>query len=129
MVLPLACSFRFAGSSSGSNHREYQFELGDRIESVRFTGGYKNHLTAMQVVRVADDADFCLAFEHLQQRIERGRVFAQTLAFIEGEKRQASYGFFNDFAADDRAVLVVNVCKDLGELRSVLWDWVWLLAS
>lgn len=83
----------------------------------------------MQVVRVADDADFCLAFEHLQQRIERGRVLAQTLAFIEGEKRHTSCGFFNDFAADDRAVLVVNVCKDLGELRSVLWDWVGLLVS
>ena len=129
MVLPLACSFRFAVSSSGSNHREYHFELGDRIESVRFAGGYENHLAAMQVVRVADDADFCLAFEHLQQRIERGRVLAQTLAFIEGEKRHTSCGFFNDFAADDRAVLVVNVCKDLGELRSVLWDWVGLLVS
>ena len=100
-----------------TNHRENHFEPRERLERVRLTGGHENHLAAMKAVRVACDADFCLAFDYLHNRIERGRVLAQALAFVEGEDRHAASGPFNDFAADDRAVLVVDEFKDLGDLR------------
>src|ERR1035437_9454695 len=55
----------FVVSGSGSNHRENHLEPLQRLERVRLTGGHENHLAALQAMRLASDADFRLAFEHL----------------------------------------------------------------
>ena len=102
----------------GSKHRENHLEPRERLERVRLTDEHEIHLSAMQAMRVAGDADFYLAFEHLHQCIVRGCVLAQALTFVEGEERHAAGGPFNDFAADDRAVLVVDVVKDFGDLSA-----------
>lgn len=95
-------------SGSGSNHRQNHLEPLQRLEGVRLLRGHENHLAVMQVMRLASDADFRLAFEHMRERIERGRVFAQSLAFVEGEERHTAGGLLDDLAADDGTVLVAD---------------------
>ena|ERR1035437_5549031 len=106
----------FVVSGSGSNHRENHLEPLERLERVRLTGGHENHLAALQAMRLASDADFRLAFEHLHERIERCRVLTQALSFVEGEERHAAGGPLDDLATDDRAVLVVDEFRGLGHL-------------
>src|ERR1035437_2641618 len=106
----------FVVSGSGSNHRENHLEPLERLECVRLTGGHENHLAALQAMRLASDADFRLTFHHLHQRIERSCVFAQSLAFVEGEERHTAGGPLDDLAAHDRAVLVVDEFRGLGHL-------------
>ena len=76
--------------------------------------GHENHFAASYAIRVASDADFRHAFEHLHECIERGRVLAQVLSFIECEDGYRAGWSLDDFAADDRAVPVVH---QLGGLR------------
>src|ERR1035437_125787 len=106
----------FAVSGSGSNHRENHLEPLERLERVRLTGGHENHLAALQAMRLASDADFRLAVEHLHERVEWSCVFAQSLAFVEGEERHTAGGPLDDLAAHDRAVLVVDEFRGLGHL-------------
>ena len=60
---------------------------------MRLLRGHENHLAAMQVIRLASDADFRLAFDHMHERIERDRVFAQSLAFVEAKSVTLPVGF------------------------------------
>jgi hypothetical protein len=45
--------------------------------------GHENYLTALDMVRLALDEDFCFSFQYLNKRIERGFMLAQALTFIE----------------------------------------------
>ena len=95
-------------SGSGSNHRENHLEPLQRLERVRLTGGHENHLATLQAVGLAGNHDFRLTFHHLHQRVEWSCVFAQSLAFVEGEDRHAAGGLLDNLAADDGTVLIVH---------------------
>ena len=53
-------------------------------------GGHDNHFASLNNVRNAVYLYFCLAFYHLHGGIERGRMFAKTLSFVEREERKAA---------------------------------------
>src|SRR5665213_2416880 len=103
-------------SGSGSNHRENHFEPLKRLESVRLTGGHENHLADQQAVELAGNHNLGFAFHYLHQCVEWGRVFAQSLAFVEGEKRHTADGLLDDLAADDGTVLVTDEFGGPGHL-------------
>ena len=55
-------------------------------------GRHENHFTAGQVMRLAGNMNFHLAFDHLHQRIERRGVLAQALALVRGKERHTAGG-------------------------------------
>jgi len=101
---------------SGSDHRENHLEPPERLEGVRLTCWHENYFAAPQAVWVAGNHNFCFAFHHLHQCVERGRVFAQSLSFVEGENRHAAGGLLDDLAAHNGTVLVADEFSDLGRL-------------
>jgi hypothetical protein len=52
---------------------------------VRLIRGQKNHLPALQAMWLAGNADFRFAFEHMHERINRNRVFTQSLSFVDAK--------------------------------------------
>src|ERR1039458_9165563 len=103
---------------SGPDHRQNHFEPRPRLERVRLMGGHENHLAAGHAMRLAGNPNFHLAFDHLHQRIEWRRVFAQPLAFVEGKNCHRAGGFLDQFATHDGAVLVIDQFGGPGHLRA-----------
>src|SRR5690242_542189 len=87
--------------------------------------GHENHLAALQAMRFAGDADFDITFEHVDERIEGSRVLAQALTFVECEDGHGTGRLLDDFAADNRAVLVVHQLCGLRNF-SAESSWFWL---
>ena len=75
---------------------------------MRLIRGQENHLAALQAMRLAGDADFRLAFEHLDERVERNRVFLESLPLIKSEERHTAGGLLHDFAIDSGMGLVAH---------------------
>lgn len=67
---------------------------------------------------MAGNRDFDIAFEHLRERIERSRVLAQALSYVEREESHVADGLFDDRAADDGAVLAGDEFRDFGDLSA-----------
>jgi hypothetical protein len=59
-------------------------------------------------VRRPRDHDLGLALQHVGQGVERRRVLAQALAFVEGERGHRSPRRAEQLAAHHRAVLVAD---------------------
>jgi hypothetical protein len=89
-----------------------------RLEGVGLACRHENHFAALQAVGVAGNHNFRFAFHHLHQCVERGRVFTQSLAFVEGENRHATGGLLDDLAAHNGPVLVADKFSDLGRLAA-----------
>jgi hypothetical protein len=105
---------------SGANHRQNHLEPLQRFERVRLLCRQENHLTAMQAMRLAGNADFHFAFEHMHERVERSRVLTQALSFVECEDRHVTGRFLDNLAADFGAVLVIH---QVGGLRDfATWE-------
>ena len=68
--------------------------------------GQHDHLAYRQAVRLAGDDDLGLAFQHVNQRIERRGVLAQTLPLVECEHRDGPCRPFQEGAAHDGALLI-----------------------
>ena len=60
-----------AWRGSGPDQREDHLEALRRVEGMREPGGHEDHLARGHAVRLAGDADFRRAFQHLHERIER----------------------------------------------------------
>lgn len=88
-------------SGPGPDHRENHLEPFERLERVRLTGGHQNHFAALQPVELAGNHNLGRAFHHLHQRVERGRMLAQALAFVEGEDCHSAGGLLDDLPADN----------------------------
>jgi hypothetical protein len=58
------------------------------------------------------DFNFRFAFHHLHQCVEWGRVFAQSLSFVEGENRHDAGRLLDDLAAHNGTVLVVDEIRN-----------------
>lgn len=84
---------------------------------MRLSGGHENHLAALQAVGLTGDHYLDFALQHLYQRVERGCVFAQALAFVESEDGHRTGGLFDNLAAYDGAILVVDEFNGLRHLR------------
>ena len=90
------------------DHHQHHFEGGDGGKRMRDVGRHDDAFAAFQVVRFASDGDFHFAVEHVDQRIERGGVFAQPFALVEGEERDGAAAVFNDGAAHDRPFRIID---------------------
>lgn len=73
-------------------------------------------ITPLHAMGLAGDADFRVAFHHLDKGIERGGVLAEALAFVKREDRDVARGLVDNLATHDRTVLVVDQFGSLGHL-------------
>ncbi len=70
---------------------------------MRDAGRHPNDLAARNPDLDAADCQIETAVNHLDQRIEWGRVLGETLSLIEGEERDVSAARFCQDSTDDRA--------------------------
>ena len=111
MRLDLRLQLRASGPDHGENHLE-GFES---LEGVGLAGGHQDHLPALDAMGLAGNDDLGVAFDHLYQGVKRRGVFAQALPFVEGEQGNVAVRFLDDFATDDRTVLVVHEFARFGD--------------
>lgn len=67
------------------DHDEKQLEPGDRLDRMGLTGRQPHHLARGDPVHDAGDGNLRFALDHQEEGVERGGMFAQALALIEGE--------------------------------------------
>ena len=85
---------------------------------MRLTGGHENHLILLQAEALAGDRDFDLSLQDLHQCVERRRMFAQALCFVESKDCHRAGRPFEDLAAYDGALLVID------EFNSFCFFWI-----
>ena len=82
-----------------------------------FVGRHDDGIARGQKVGNAQDADFRLPVQDVNEGVVGRGVLAQFLSRVEGEERHVASVRFGDLAADDRAFLVrgqVGHFQDLG---------------
>lgn len=75
---------------------------------MRFAGRQDDHLPGVQKVRLTGYRYFRSTIEDLDQGIEGRRMLTQSLTLSKGKDGDRSCGFFDNFLADYRAILISN---------------------
>jgi len=76
---------------------------------MRDVRGHEDQASCLNGMRRAANDDFRVPVDDLHKRIERGGVFAESLAFVECEERHRSGVVFYDGTADNGAFAIL--CK------------------
>ena len=79
---------------------------------MRLVRWHEDGLASFQVKWLTGNPDLRLAIQHVDEGVERGGVFAQFLAGVEGEQGHVAGFSFEDDAADDGAFLIADQVND-----------------